>query len=154
MSEFGAASMPRGALLGAAALVAITMLLATTSKLSGVGQTQMAESTPFAVRDLRFGDAADGAVVVTAWPDGAIVEVLPPGTNGFARGVLRGMARERHSREIDSTPPFRLTRWTDGRLSLDDPSTGRRIELDAFGPTNTAVFARLMGAEARRTDRG
>ena len=44
--------------------------------------------------------------------------------------------------------PFRLTRWSDGRLSLDDPATGRRIELDAFGPTNTAVFAHLMGATA------
>ena len=53
-----------------------------------------------------------------------------------------------HRREIDSGPPFRLTHWSDGRLSLEDPSTGRRIELDAFGPTNTAVFARLMGAPA------
>jgi putative photosynthetic complex assembly protein len=149
MSEFGATQMPRGALLSAAALVAVTLLLATTSRLSGVGQTRMNESTPFAVRDLRFGDSADGAVVVTSWPDGAVVAVLPPGTNGFARGVMRGMARERHSRDIGAAPPFRLTRWSDGRLSLDDPSTGRRIELDAFGPTNTAVFAGLMGAASR-----
>ena len=108
----------------------------------------MPESTAVATRDLRFGDRADGAVVITQWPDGSVVAVLPPGTNGFARGVMRGMARERHRREIDSGPPFRLTHWSDGRLSLEDPSTGRRIELDAFGPTNTAVFARLMGAPA------
>ena len=86
--------------------------------------------------------------MISDFRSGSMVEVLPPGTNGFARGVMRGMARERHSREIGSEPPFRLTRWSDGRLSLDDPATGRRIELDAFGPTNTAVFAHLMGATA------
>ena len=98
------------------------------------------------MRDLRFDDRADGGVVITEWPAGDVVAVLPPGTNGFVRGVMRGLARDRRAREIGSEPPFRLTHWSDGRLTLDDPSTGRRIDLDAFGPTNTAVFARLMGA--------
>ena len=43
-------------------------------------------------------------------------------------------------------PPFRLARWSDGRLTLEDPTTGRRIELGAFGPTNAEVFAELMQA--------
>ena len=146
MSESSEGSLPRTLLFGAVAVVAVALLLATSSRLSGIGQVRMPESTPFVVRDLRFGDTAEGAVVVTEWPGGAVVEVLPPGTNGFARGVMRGLARDRRSREITAEPPFRLTRWTDGRLSLDDPSTGRRVELDAFGPTNTAVFARLLGA--------
>ncbi len=150
MSESSGGSLPRNLLIGAAAVVAIALLLATSSRLSGVGQVQMAESTPFVVRSLRFGDSADGAVIVTEWPSGAVVEVLPPGTNGFARGVMRGLARERRSREINAEPPFRLTRWSDGHLSLDDPSTGRRIDLDAFGPTNTAVFARLLDAPPRK----
>jgi putative photosynthetic complex assembly protein len=141
-------NVPRGVLLGAVAVIGIALLLATSARVSGIGLTRMPEATQVAQRELRFGDRADGAVVITAWPGGEVVEVLPPGTNGFARGVLRGMARERHSQEIGSEPPFRLVRWSDGRLSLDDPSTGRRIELDAFGTTNTAVFARLMGAPA------
>jgi len=150
MSESSEGSLPRTLLFGAVAVVAVALLLATSSRLSGIGQVRMPESTPFVVRDLRFGDTAEGAVVVTEWPGGAVVEVLPPGTNGFARGVMRGLARDRRSREITAEPPFRLTRWTDGRLSLDDPSTGRRVELDAFGPTNTAVFARLLGAPPRQ----
>ncbi len=149
MTDSAESPLPRGALLGAAAVVAVTILLATSSALTGIGQTHMPESTAFAVRDVRFGDRADGAVVVTAWPGGEIIEVMAPGTNGFARGVMRGMARDRRSQQINAEPPFRLTRWSDGRLSLTDPSTGRRIELDAFGPTNTAVFARLMGAQPR-----
>jgi hypothetical protein len=32
---------------------------------------------------------------------------------------------------------------TDGRLTLQDPSTGQRIDLESFGPTNAAVFASL-----------
>ena len=70
--------------------------------------------------------------------------MLPPGTNGFIRGVLRGLARDRKLQRIGTEPPFRLTRWVDGRLSLDDPATGRRIELGAFGPTNAAAFAGLL----------
>jgi hypothetical protein len=31
-------------------------------------------------------------------------------------------------------------------LTLDDPATGRHIELEAFGSTNTAVFGRLLTA--------
>jgi putative photosynthetic complex assembly protein len=69
--------------------------------------------------------------------------------------VLRGMARERRSRGVDSTPPFRLVRWSDGRLSLEDPSTQREIALEAFGPTNSGAFADLFTrAEAASSGRG
>ena len=30
------------------------------------------------------------------------------------------------------------------RLSLEDETTGRRVELNAFGPTNAGAFARLL----------
>ena len=39
-----------------------------------------------------------------------------------------------------------LTRWADGRLSLEDRTTGRVIALDAFGPTNGEAFAQLLTA--------
>jgi hypothetical protein len=34
----------------------------------------------------------------------------------------------------------------DGRLTLQDPATGRNLDLLAFGPTNAALFARLLAA--------
>jgi hypothetical protein len=34
----------------------------------------------------------------------------------------------------------------DGRLTLIDPSTQQRIDLEAFGPSNAAVFAGLQTA--------
>ena len=39
---------------------------------------------------------------------------------------------------------FRMTGRADGKLTLEDPATGRRVDLGSFGPTNAAVFAGLM----------
>ena len=95
------------------------------------------------VRDLRFEDRADGAVLVFDGRSAAPFDVVT-GQNGFLRGTLRGLARTRHSEGIDASTPFRLSAWSDNRLTLDDPATGRHIELEAFGPTNEAVFTRLL----------
>jgi len=103
----------------------------------------MATANTVAAVEMRFLDREDGAVVVQG-PDERIIAVLPPGTNGFARGVLRGLARERRQHHLDSGPTFRLVRWADGRLSLEDPATGRHVNLEAFGPTNARVFADLL----------
>jgi putative photosynthetic complex assembly protein len=72
-----------------------------------------------------------------------VVEV-EPGTGGFIRGVLRALVRERRLSGTGAEPPFTLTRWRDGRLTLDDSATGRRLELTSFGPDNAAVFADLL----------
>ena len=72
------------------------------------------------------------------------------GENGFLRGTLRGLARTRRSEQVSPAVPFHLAQWPDGRLTLDDPATGRHIELLAFGADNAGVFARLL-ALAERT---
>lgn len=98
-------------------------------------------------RELRFLDRSDGAVVILDHPEGDAVAVLDPGTNGFVRGVMRGMARERRSKGVGAEPPYRLARWSDGRVTLEDPRTGRWIELVAFGPDNFRAFAQLLGSD-------
>jgi putative photosynthetic complex assembly protein len=82
-----------------------------------------------------------------------LVDTLQPGTNGFVRGVLRGLVRERRAERIGPAPPFRLTRWADGRLSLDDPSTGRHVDIEVFGPTNAGAFADILIATGQHKDR-
>ncbi len=100
-----------------------------------------------ATRDLRFTDRADGAVVIEDIGNHSIASVIVPGQKtGFIRGVMRGLARERRMHGIGDIPPFRLTSWADGELSLIDPSTGRAIELNAFGTSNRAAFAALLPA--------
>jgi putative photosynthetic complex assembly protein len=72
---------------------------------------------------------------------------MPAGTNGFVRAAIRGLARQRHKRDIGAEPPFVLTRWDDGRHSLEDTATGERIYLEAFGSTQVQTFAELLSAE-------
>ncbi len=141
-------SIPRAVLIGAAALVAFALVLTVAGRMSGFGivETPRAELTQS--RDLRFEDRADGAVVVYDVEAGRVIDVFPSGEGGFVRGVLRGLARERMLHGVDSPSPVRLVRGRGGALTLEDPSTGRLIDLTAFGPTNAGAFARLLVAEA------
>jgi putative photosynthetic complex assembly protein len=141
-------SFPRGALSGAAALMTLTMVAAGTARLTGFGTSLAPDGTPVESRDLRFADRSDGAVVITEAKTGRVVDVASPGTNGFLRSTMRGLARDRKRQDLGAEAPFRLTRWADGRLSLQDEATGRSIDLGAFGATNAAVFAHLMTGSA------
>lgn len=143
---FGTRPFPRGALLGAAALLAVALLGVVSGRWLGIGVVQTPAAPAAVSRDLRFEDRADGAVVVRDAADGAVVAVFGAGEGGFVRGVLRGLARERRSHHVGPEPPFRLLRSDSGQLFLEDPQTGRRIGLDAFGPANAGAFARLLEA--------
>jgi putative photosynthetic complex assembly protein len=136
-------------LLGAAALLTLSIGLAGVARLTGIGTQRAPLSTPVDRLAIQFADRSDGAVAVLAAEDRRQIDVLAPGTNGFVRGVVRGLVRERRARGIGSEPAFQLTRWADGRLSLDDPATGRTIELGAFGPTNAEAFVQILEAGSR-----
>lgn len=135
---------PRAVLLGAGALIGVSLLMVMTSRVNGIGTTRMPEARAVTVLDIRVEDRSDGAVAVYAADDSHLITAFAPGTSGFVRGVMRGMARERRRDGIGQQPPFRLTRWSDGRLSLLDPSTGVVVNLEVFGPPNSAAFAQLL----------
>ena len=128
--------------LAVSGMVGLALLAAVAGRL-----TNAVHPAPTATRvderDLRFEDRADGAVLVFDGQSAVPFDVVT-GENGFLRGTLRGLARTRHSEGIDAAAPFRLSAWSDNRLTLDDPATGRHVELEAFGPTNEAVFTRLL----------
>ncbi len=129
-------------LVGTATLLACVLLLAVAGRLSGSGVEPPAAPAT-AERLLRFADRDDGAVVVSLASSGATVAVMT-GQNGFLRGTLRGFARSRRADGVGALPPLRLTGYADGRLILFDPSTGRYVELEAFGSQNEAVFVDLL----------
>jgi len=66
------------------------------------------------------------------------------GEAGFLRGSLRALTRERQRRGLGPAIPFELSARADGRLTLHDPATGERLDLESFGPTNAAVYARML----------
>lgn len=142
---------PKGVLVAAALLIGFSIAVAATARLTGLGTTKMPPGAAVATKDLRFEDRDDGAVIVLAADGARLVEVIEPGTNGFVRGVLRGLARERKRSELAQATPFRLTRWADGRLTVEDPSTGRSVDLGAFGPTNFSAFARILDAAEQKS---
>ena len=144
--------VPRGALIMAGALVISAVAATGAARIAQLPPAATPElvraaehTSPVSSRDLRFTDRADGAVTIEDVSTGKTALVLEPGSNsGFIRGVMRGLARDRRMRGIDSTPPFALTLWKDGQLSLTDTVTKRSIELNAFGTTNRATFAALL----------
>ena len=139
-------SVPRGALIAIGGLVALTICAATVGRLTGATETTLT-SSPVISRELLFRDRADGAVVVFDARDPSTpIEVVPPESNGFLRGTMRGLAQQRLRQDADRDVPFRLTQWADSRLTLEDPTTHRMLDLEAFGVTNETAFARLLTA--------
>jgi len=96
-------------------------------------------------RTLHFVDTAEGDVLALDARTGAPVARFV-GEQGFVRGTLRALARERIRRGLGPEAPLELTGLHDGRLILRDPSTGEHIGLEAFGASNLAVFAALRPA--------
>ena len=141
--------IPRGALVAVAGVLVIAIGGAATARLT---RSPAPTTAPPAVAsvELRFADRADGAVSVADARSGAPVSVLAPDTNGFVRGVMRGLARDRMSRHIGPAAPFRLSLDHGGHLWLQDTATRRLIDLDAFGSGNRAAFAAFLPAGSTR----
>ncbi|QMW23978.1 photosynthetic complex assembly protein PuhC [Sandaracinobacteroides saxicola] len=143
---------PRAMLLLAGGLIATTLLLTTAVRLGWVAQSAdpvalraAAQTKALASRDLRFLDAPGGGVQILDAKTGAVAGSVQAGsTNGFIRGVMRGLARERRLAGKSPETPFRLTAWANGELSLTDLATGRVIEVGSFGATNRNAFAALL----------
>lgn len=138
---------PRGPLIGAGVLIGLSITLATIGRLSGFADSRPT-AAPVASRELLFRDRPDGGVAVLDARDTAVpIALIAPQTNGFLRATMRGLARQRLREDDGAETPFRLTAWADGRLTLEDPATHRRVEMEAFGNTNAQVFARLLTAK-------
>lgn len=141
-------AIPRAATWAAGTLVVVSMLFAAFARQTQIGTTALAPSSAVEVRALRFADQADGAIAIYRAGEPAPTLVLAPGGDGFVRGVLRGLARERKRNRIGAEHAYELARRADGRLTITDPTTGRHLDLGAFGPANYGAFAHIFGATA------
>jgi putative photosynthetic complex assembly protein len=152
MSDFRGQQFPKGALYAAGGMIGITLVVVfgirlgvlpareTAPQLRAENQVAVAVS-----RDFRFADRKDGALIATDAGTGDVALILEPGSNsGFIRGVMRGLMRERQLHEVSRDGAVTVTQWTNGALTLKDPSTGRILELGSFGNTNRAAFAQLL----------
>lgn len=141
--------LPKPVLLGAAALIAFSFLAVATAHYSGVGTQQLPAAQTVERLLLSFEDQDDGSILVRNAANGAAIYSVAPGTNGFIRSTLRGLARERRRSGLDASTPFVLGTSQDGVVWLEDPATRRHIGLDAFGPANAGAFAEFFAAQRR-----
>jgi len=144
-ASVAADSFPRWILYFAAGIIVFSLTSVGLIRITGNGPDQRA-AAPTVQRSLVFQDQKDGGVRVADGVSGQTLTVLV-GEQGFVRGALRALSRERYSRGIGSAEPFDLIARVDGRLTLMDPSTGQRVDLESFGPTNTAEFARFLAMQ-------
>ncbi len=149
MSAIDREPFPKAVLIGAGVLIMAAIAAAAYGEANNVAEIAAAErraaqGPPAAVMQVRFSDQSDGSVFVEDADSGQIIEIIPAGSDGFIRGVMRGMANARRIRDIDAGPPFRLAQFENGAVILEDPETGRIINLRAFGEVNNAAFARLI----------
>ena len=135
-------SFPRWVLYCAGGLIAFSLISVGLVRITGNGPDQRMAVTALE-RSLRFEDRTDGGVAVVDGRSGALLTVLH-GEQGFVRGTLRALARERHARGLGAAQPFTLMARADGGVTLYDPATQQKVDLDSFGPTNVAEFSRFM----------
>jgi putative photosynthetic complex assembly protein len=143
--------VPRSMVVGFGCLLVIVTASAAISRRTGSYVVTMPPSYVVATRDLRFEDRTDRGIDVRDATTGALVATVPPKTGGFLRGAMRGLLYDFRYGPKGQAPdyPFRLTRWADGRLSLEDTMSHRRLELEAFGSTNEQVFADFLAPTPR-----
>ncbi|MCW2310424.1 photosynthetic complex assembly protein PuhC [Rhodoferax antarcticus] len=116
----------------------LVLALVAFARFQGLGWT-VPDAPVLWERALVFVDTPEGNISARDFSDSKEIAVFK-GEQGFLRGTLRALARERRVRGIGSEAPFVVLARTDGRLTLTDPSTSQRIDLESFGPTNSAIF--------------
>ena len=138
----------RAPLFALGTLVLASVVAVTAVRLTGIGVAHEPDAAAVTTREFRFEDRPDGSIVVLDASGAHLIDTVAPGTNGFLRGTMRGLARERMRQGVGQALPFRMIGRSDGKLTLEDPGTGRRVDLGSFGPTNAAVFAHIMASPA------
>ena len=133
---------PRWVLWTVCFLLVFTLGSIGLVRITGNGPDQLAAAT-ITERLLRFEDRPDGSVAVIDGVTGKVLTTVS-GEQGFFRGAVRALARDRTARKVGPEQPFKLISRTDGRLTLLDPVSGQRVDLESFGPTNAGVFAPFL----------
>ena len=137
-------SFPTKPLFAIGLLLVVALLAVTAVRFTTTSANETAKDAAITERTLRFEDRNDGSIVVLDAKTRSEIAQIAPGTNGFLRSTLRGLARERKRRDIGAEPPFVLSIRADGRLTLEDPATVRQVDLEAFGATNATVFRQFL----------
>ena len=132
--------------------MAVSLLLVTSARVGLTPHQTHPVSTRVESLEFKVRSEADGQEGVYAASDGHRVAALAPRGDDFLPSLVDKLRQERRLRGVRGDAPFRLVRWSDGRVSMLDPATGRELNLESFGSVNEANAARLI--EDGRTEAG
>jgi putative photosynthetic complex assembly protein len=141
------AMIPRIVLRAMLGLILFSVAAVLVARTTGYGVLKTPESVAAETRVLQFSLSPENRLVVRDHETGAEVALFAEGEAGFIRGVLRGLSRGRALERMDEGEVFVLTRWEDGRLSIGDPVTSERFDLNSFGVDNLRAFAQLLESQ-------
>lgn len=125
-------------------LLGLALLLVGVFTVRQTGQNIRDTEAPVVwQKNLHFEDGERGEIVVIDALTRQQVAVFE-GEQGFLRGTLRALVRERKKRAIGADEAFELSSHADGQMVLRDPATGATIHLASFGPSNAQIYRQLQ----------
>lgn len=129
--------IPTKLVLAMVALALSALALASFSVLSGRAPSgQPPASEILASRSVVL--ESDGVALSAHDPDGTVI--IDTDNGAFVSVVISGLDRARKVARVTGNPPVNVTRFANGRLTLDDPASGWSVELTSFGAGNTAYW--------------
>lgn len=134
--------VPPAAVAIVGALLLLSVLIVAAVRWSGLSIREP-DAPSVKVARLHFRDLPNGAIAVIDANSRQHTDTIE-GEAGFLRGALRVLSHERLRRGLDNHDPFELHLRQDSRLTLIDPRTGMRLDLESFGPQHAASFIALL----------
>ncbi len=134
----------RPLLIGAAALILLTLVSVGWIRLSEPVTERSARQMPQRVYELSFNDLGDDRLAVVDAGSDETLGIIEPGGEGLIRGALRGLNRTRDRRGLPVAAPYQLVVWDSGRVTLSDLETDRHVPLDAYSLSADGVLSTLV----------
>ncbi len=124
----------------------VTVVIAIASlRLAGYQPPPSLPNEPaLATRVLAVEDADQGTIIVRDAKTGENIATYKHGEGSFFRATLRTLVNDRRHKGLALDGNFRLETHSGHQLFLIDETSGKTLSMNAFGPTNTAVFAALI----------
>ena len=132
-------------LAGIGVVLAVAVIVAYAGRQEALtpGDAQV-DAVPVRVLDIRFVEDEASTIQVVSDPGGSVLRTLPPGEGGFNAGGPSSTPAGADAAGGLLRDPYRLARWSDGRLTLADPGVDLVMDIAAFGATSVEAFATLL----------
>lgn len=137
--------IPPAIIIGGGLVMAVSLLVVVSARMGVAPRQTRPVAAAVASYDFRVSAPdSTGMETVLSARNGARVGPLAGRGDDFLPSLVDKLHQERRLKGLADTAPFRLVRFSDGRVSMQDPVTGRELNLESFGSVNEANAARLI----------